>query len=336
MKKIRILILGILLIRSSAFGAPITSELAKDAALTQLEAIETITPADAQGLKRDRQSLPAHTISGIKSLLNDQGDTLAFVLQLEPTGYIVISPDTDIRPVIAYSMDTNFSFTDFPENALLHLVQGDMENRLAALGLIPDEHKEKNNLLWEQYLKKDQNLLSELTATQKWGPYITTAWGQYDPYNKYCPMDPETGSRSVVGCAATATAQILNYWKYPTTLHFDENDRYETYTRSIKIDEDHDLYDFPSFDELNQMLLDIDYDDVYDIIALNFAVGIRLGMNYTSTGSGANGSAGAFIAGFNYGNATDVDSSSAFFYDLLINNMKQKRPALLSVYKEDT
>lgn len=337
MKKTWPVIVGILLIFSSAFGASITPELAQKAAATQLKVLTQtkLLYATRRLQSSNNETSTTHSISEVRSLSNEQGKILAYVLILEPTGYIVVSPDTDIRPVIAYSLDRDFPFVDTPDNALLHLVFSDMGNRLNALGLITDEYKEKNLVLWEQYLEGNQVLLDDASDSEQWGPYITTAWRQGNPYNKYCPIDPETGSRSVVGCVATAMAQIINYWGYPSSVRFDEDDSYETYTRSIKIDEDHDLYDFPSFDELNQMLSEIDYDDEDDIAALNFAVGIAVTMDYASDGSGAVALAYDFTGKFGYANADDMSSSSNYFYDVLKNGMKQGRPAWLSVDKEE-
>lgn len=39
-------------------------------------------------------------------------------------------------------------------------------------------------------------------------------WNQTDPYNRYCPM--LNNERTVTGCVATAIAQIMRYYAYPT------------------------------------------------------------------------------------------------------------------------
>jgi len=42
---------------------------------------------------------------------------------------------------------------------------------------------------------------------------LTTSWNQNAPYNNSCPMGD--GGRCVVGCVATAMAQIMRYWTWP-------------------------------------------------------------------------------------------------------------------------
>ena len=51
-------------------------------------------------------------------------------------------------------------------------------------------------------------------------PLLSTEWGQEEPFNNACPMLPDDElypRHCVVGCVATATAQILNYHQYPAT-----------------------------------------------------------------------------------------------------------------------
>lgn len=53
-------------------------------------------------------------------------------------------------------------------------------------------------------------------------PLLSTEWGQEEPFNNACPLlldDERYPRHCVVGCVATATAQILNYHQYPTTGH---------------------------------------------------------------------------------------------------------------------
>ena len=45
------------------------------------------------------------------------------------------------------------------------------------------------------------------------GPLISSTWGQEEPYDWQCPV--YQGEYCVVGCVATAMAQVMNYWEYP-------------------------------------------------------------------------------------------------------------------------
>ncbi len=52
-------------------------------------------------------------------------------------------------------------------------------------------------------------------AIAKVGPLIKTTWHQHSPYNELCPKDKNTGEHLLVGCVATAMAQVMNYWQFP-------------------------------------------------------------------------------------------------------------------------
>jgi len=45
---------------------------------------------------------------------------------------------------------------------------------------------------------------------------LTSCWSQGPPYNAFCPANPVTGTTNlVVGCGATAMAQMMYYWQWP-------------------------------------------------------------------------------------------------------------------------
>jgi hypothetical protein len=273
--------------------------------------------------------------------LEHNGRIIAYILDLSPEGCIVLSSDTDIHPVIAYSLRGRFLMEDAPDNVFLHLLELDMGNRLDALPATSEKLKKKNSALWENYLAQDESIVQVLSSEDVWGPWLETTWYQGYPYNTYCPIDPTTGNRSIVGCAATAMAQIVYFWKYPTSLTFSwDEDHYisnEGKEKEIKIDDDHQALDFPSFDELNQKLVDIKYDgNVDEIAAICFTCGISANMNYSSQGSGTY--AYYVFRGYSKLRYTFVDKwmHEEDFYDVLKGDMKEARPAQLHIYSDSS
>jgi hypothetical protein len=83
---------------------------------------------------------------------------------------------------------------------------------------------------WNRFLKNQQEFETDLKEGKfkpltEVGPLLTTSWHQRAPYNDLCPRGDTTCSicpsgkpptiPTVVGCVATATAQILKYWNWP-------------------------------------------------------------------------------------------------------------------------
>ena len=124
---------------------------------------------------------------------------------------------------------------------------------------------------------------------------FTTWWqagsinGTTTTYNQYCPLDPSTGTRSLVGCVATAEAQIVYYWHYPSSISFSTADAYTSDENApINIPGDSTKCDFPSFSTLNTDLSSITYNgNPTEEALLSFAVGIKSEMYYGSSGSAA-------------------------------------------------
>ncbi len=239
----------------------------------------------------------------------DTGATLGYVIQTQPVGYVVTPADTDLRPVIAFSFESNFSFEERPENLLLHMVRVDLKGALADRADAPEERRAANRAWWVS-LAGDQAAAGDGGGegggiegdseggedTGIWGPWLETNWSQGYHYNKYCPIDPVTGDRCVTGCVATAGGQIINYWKYPRSVTFGVSDSYWSMFDPYPIDDlglrsifvyappltipSIEYYGHP--DDPNQPPDDM-------VGRLLAAVGCSAGMGYTSVASGAGG-----------------------------------------------
>ncbi|MBU1616102.1 C10 family peptidase, partial [bacterium] len=264
---------------------------------------------------------------------------------------------TFIQPIIAYSYESNFSLKDVPENVLLYMSRKDMKNRLNAIPVIDENIKKTNSQLWEAYSLGSEAFMQELQAVNQWpqgdnAGWLKTRWHQGNPnspddnYNQSCPVDPNmTNLRSHVGCAAVAMGQIVWYWQHPSSISFNDSDKYTSDDgdgeRIIEIDGDSITYDFPSFATLNSRLSEINYDvdgpDINpDIPDLLFACGIIQHMGYSSAGSGAFLESSHFTDKLNYWHAAKLEESgNPQFYDLLQSNMKKCKPALLVIYTEN-
>jgi hypothetical protein len=175
-----------------------------------------------------------------------------------------------------HSFTGQFPAEESASNGLLHLVKWDIEARLRALR--PDKggapHERQINTAtegWKAYLSDEPRELHAAAAMKQWPPdrdgWLRTMWDQGGPFshhNNYCPyVDPDAliKKRSVVGCVATATAQIVNYWKHPATIEFSSEDEYWSNGDAglFNLDAHHLRRGFPSFVELSDKLDRIDY-----------------------------------------------------------------------------
>jgi hypothetical protein len=134
------------------------------------------------------------------------------IFNLNPQGYIIITADDNAEPLIGYGLNSNFSFDNAP-SALIALLE-EYKKEMAYIIEKKLVANEKIASKWEKFL--DENYIphkSYLAGTF----LLETTWGQGNKYssthyNKYCPVDPNTGYRCIAGCTAVALAQILHYW----------------------------------------------------------------------------------------------------------------------------
>lgn len=304
----------------------------------------------AQGGKGGIRALAATaTPAGFREVRDEDGTILAYVADLEPRGFIALSADTDIAPVIAYSFRASFPAEADKSNPLGRLLRMDLKLRSKALAENPELKNAETARLWD-LLAAGETEDGGNTTFQQWPPegttstggWVDTTWGQDEPYNMFCPLDPIDGLRSYVGCVATAYSQIVHYHRL-CNITFTNSDAYMTRS-GMKLDADADLYDFPSFAEVNGYLSSIrtrysqgEALDDADMAALSLACGLAVKMGYGSDGSGAHTAAvqKALVERFGYYSADLFDAITDAGLVALQENMINAKPALLSFSPPD-
>ncbi len=124
-------------------------------------------------------------------------------------GFVIIAADDCVTPILGYSYENNFAAENLPPNLKGWLddyaeqIRATVEMRATATDEIRAD--------WE-CLRQKKNLPIRTEAAVN--PLITTIWGQGEYYNAQCPS--LLGFHTPTGCVATAMAQIMKYWNYPS------------------------------------------------------------------------------------------------------------------------
>lgn len=130
------------------------------------------------------------------------------VFDINGTGFVIIAGDDCVMPVLAYSFHNTFPAELNPEVGYWLQGYNDQIGATAKTGL--PTHSQWADLTTEGKDYSTPKDLSNIPAM------LTTKWDQGDPYNLLCPYDSSRHARTVVGCVATAMAQIMKYWNYPS------------------------------------------------------------------------------------------------------------------------
>ncbi len=278
--------------------------------------------------------------------IQDNQTLLAYVYHLNPEGYVVVSADNDLPPVIAYSFNSNFSDNAQQRNDLKYLIHIDIKNRLKNIAsvsrsIIQDRHEK-----WESLINNTRNS-REVTqwppdGSTSTGGWVESRWNQIGYYAQFCPMDLVNNSRSLAGCPALVMSQIVCYHQTfnGTTLN-DSDDYHHNYGgNSYWIDNDCSAYDFPDFPTLNSyldtLLNNLKYNlalNSQDKASIIFATGVAMKQIYTRDGSGTFSLSQALDGyhRFNYSTATLLNPNDPEFLNRIIQNVQDAQPVHLGI-----
>ena len=112
-------------------------------------------------------------------------------------GFIIVSGDDALAPVVGYSTDT------FNEND---------EMPTALVEWLNEYSQYVDDVRAGCIMPKQRNANTGKTAI---APMLQTSWNQSTPYNNLCPE--VNGQKTPTGCTATAMAQIMRFHEWPIT-----------------------------------------------------------------------------------------------------------------------
>ena len=171
------------------------------------------------------------------------GELVGYCFSAKENGFIILPAFQELPPITVYS--TTSSFDVEKEDGFCGMIKEVLESKISLgksylnttsrgqdLNYIQTEI-ERNRSLWQNYSGSYASFTQTIQTDNQQNPQeipqhrdrrysiddinpmLSTTWHQGSPYYNLCPMGD--GSRTVVGCVATAMSQILAYWKYPTS-----------------------------------------------------------------------------------------------------------------------
>lgn len=194
-------------------------------------------------------------------------------------GFVIIAADDRVTPILGYSYENNFAAENLPPNlkgwldGYAEQIQAAVEMRVTATEEIRAE--------WE-CLRQGKNLpIKSETAVS---PLITTYWDQGYPYNYYCPYNNLTGEYTATGCVATAMAQIMRYWRYPTH-GYGSHSYSDWFYGQISANFGNTTYQWSSMP--TQLTSSSSQSQINAVATLMFQCGVSIEMDYGIDGSSA-------------------------------------------------
>ena len=212
--------------------------------------------------KSDSISRRVQTNTGVDVLMQDRMYTIAGG---DDMGFVVVSNDQRLRPVLAYS-DHQIDINNIPCGMKwwLNAISKSLEKQLSS------------------GQKKYSD--SRRTTRSKIEPFLACTWGQKDPFNMMCPEIE--GTQAPAGCVATALAQVLYHHKYPESSegegYYTISDGPRKYPVSLN-----STYDWSLYDDSYVSSFFLTEEKKKAIAQLLYDCGVAVHMNYDASSSGA-------------------------------------------------
>ncbi len=138
-------------------------------------------------------------------------------------GYIVLSSDNQIMPVLAYSFESAFNIDKMSPGRAAYLNYYSTTNDYAATNIIDNDKGARK--MWSDLFEYTPDMLATRDVVTSRILLDGISWTQSWPYNSKCPTQPSNDTHSswgshshaYVGCVATATSMVMKYWNWPAT-----------------------------------------------------------------------------------------------------------------------
>lgn len=267
-------------------------------------------------------------IENITKSPDANGKTAFYIINYEKDGYVLISADDRLQPILAFSEENNFvvdESTYHPGLVEWFTNQTDQINRLrnskkdtvtrlaASWEMIEIQNlitaNSNTNISGKDFQASDECYYPGMPGCceDTWytkGPLMSTTWSQGVGYNNYVPLTGCSGysnGHAPTGCVATAMAQVMKYHQSPSSYNWSIMPNYVTNTTNTGANA---------------------------ISTLMANIGSAVNMNYGCSGSGANMSTATNTLKYTYGYL------SSSYVNFNHNTVKQQhnlnRPVILS------
>lgn len=218
-----------------------------------------------------------------------------YIFTAEGGGFVLVSADDRVLPILGYSTTSDFDAKQIPSNVKSVLDQ--YEEEIAEWHLI-DVQWPNND--WQPLLAGS---LPDPVCPTAVAPLLSTTWGQQPYYNNLCPYNSSYGERTVTGCVATATAQIMKKWDFPTNGYGSHSYASSGYG-TLSADFGSTTYQWSSMP--NAVTSASSSTQTNAVATLMYHIGIAVEMEYDVSSNG-----GSAASNFNYFGYIDMSSETA-------------------------
>lgn len=231
-------------------------------------------------------------------------------------GFIVVSADDVVTPILGYAYSGTFDVCDMPDN-----LRAWLEEYTAQIA-------------WASTMTPNTSRAATTGRPSRTSisPMCKTFWNQSSPFNDLCPV--YEGKRCVSGCVATAMTQAMKYHNYPDKGSSSHSYTTDSLKLSLSFDYSNTTFEWDKM--LSSYTSDSSSEEKKAVATLTYAAGVAVNMNYRPNES----SAQSFLAGkalieyFNYDKGLSYHKRNWYglyeWEDLVYESLSTCGPVLIS------
>ncbi len=222
--------------------------------------------------------------------------------------FVLVAADDRVQPILGYSLNGKFDTENIPDN-----MRAWVEEYSDAIHYAIDHQTRASDEVTRQWADLEMGVNATRTEVVV-EPLIETQWDQRSPYNNLCP------SGTVTGCVATAMAQVMKYWNYPS--HGIGTHKYTWSGQTLSADFGATDYDWSNM--TNTYGSSSTTAQRQAVAILMYHCGVSVNMNYgPSSGASTAKVANALKAYFNYSPTLEHRYRSSYSQEEWINMLKE-------------
>lgn len=296
---------------------------------------ERVTPETARKVATTFLNNNGAKVAQLTDLSKAAGFPNLYIFNANP-GFVVMSADDCVRPILGYSLTNVFVAEGMPENIKGWLLDYSDEIQYAIDNQMRAEAETAK--LWKDLADGNSKAGKRSIVVNA---LIETRWDQIQYYNLYCPAVADgPAARAYTGCVATAMAQIMRYWKKPA--HGISSHSYTWNAQTLSADFGATTYDWNNMnnyyksyydEEGNPHILDNPSSTEIEAVSLlMYHCGVSVNMDYGGNSTGGSSASTAMVAEalklyFNYSPDIVYRSKSSYSDDVWKTNVKAELDA---------
>ena len=272
--------------------------------------------------------------------LDENGDPVYYQFAIGEQGFILVSANDAVEPVLAYSVTNNFD-----RNVPNYMVNSYRDEIIASKNIVNAQALKA----WNKLLNANQTreVIGQFISDEV-KPLVTSKWNQGKYFNYLCPAQPDATQYQAnldcdnhvpVGCVATAMTQVMFYYRYPEygtggigyqPIHYEldaDNNPTDTITYPWQVQNFNTLHEFDAMPNTLSFYTG-------EVSKLMWHAGISVHMEYGPSGSSAQ-SANALTSlkdYWKYNRSAQMYDRSEFSNAKWADTLKKELAALRPIY----